>query len=586
MKSLIPFLSLLVVASANAANPLGGNTVTCFKQDSQADQVLAIVRANRNTTYKKDPLGNVLNQITSVRSQDFYEATLPNLSGQKPELISSQENFQEIIEERLEKIRSMNIDYYKMVKEITKKIPYDRFIRSEAGVVEVDDSNESYIVPNRCLRLQIANQVQAKDGMIDITYDGRLFEEMDEVNKAALIFHEWFYRLMQDKGASDARAARLLTGFILRKDLSPALLEESMAILKRAGLGALNSKSDQLTINDIKFNLKVDDEYHYTLRHDVSGAGEFSMKSGTLVTGSYPSGEVRDFTFTFDKKVFPFAPFVDTTEITIPMKKNTYKGSPMRYRGTLNTAWNEIPMGKEVYVSRDLETNSIKSVHWVKADEFVLDSYKIGKNHGRIYNTQGELMLVIDPGYLALTGPESKIWCNYLVIENGHIKGCSIPYGYKIHQLLLKGIVNFDESREIDFEHSQAFIVVSEPYKAEIDLQKDFKNIELAKDDKDQFYLSRIKAGTLKVENIGDCTTKNDMTFHINQRIKTCKLRSIVTIEQIGRTFLDREVEFYDNGNVLSGTISLPNKIGNDVKFYFCVFDLKGNIISKKRVKL
>ena len=236
-------LVFLFCASITFANEKGngGDAVVCFQTNATASKVQATIEQNRSTGTRLDPLGNgVAAEITQVDLLDLYEASLRRLATPSYQLIRSNADFPAIFQERLDLVASKDPRFANVIRTQASAIPMDRWLGSRSGVIEINDDSSRVLVPQNCLVLQVA--VQVNDGAPRIYFNETLFEKMNHVNQAALIMHEYLYRdQIQNWGETDSTKARLINASLFDEHLaSMTPAEANRAFGGRDGMVEIN----------------------------------------------------------------------------------------------------------------------------------------------------------------------------------------------------------------------------------------------------------------------------------------------------------------------------------------------------------
>ena len=207
-KLIISLILALLAISANASTGEGGgDALVCFTGTQYKAQVEAKLRKNKKIKSAEDPLAGVQDKIKSVELLDLFYLRKDITS----EVIKAGgKSYQQIINERLNILnRETNFSIALQTD--------SRFIGSNHGVLELDDSNHVTIFPSNCLLVQLAYRKDLSKYKYAVYYEERLFSMLSEIDKAALFFHEWTFA--KDDMFADSSAAREFVQLIFSKKL-------------------------------------------------------------------------------------------------------------------------------------------------------------------------------------------------------------------------------------------------------------------------------------------------------------------------------------------------------------------------------
>ena len=230
--------SAAAFAEAGSGHSGGGSGVICFSSVQTKLQVQKVLRENQtNINSPNDPFtDDVLSKITSVELLDLAEAKVPSIvdqyggeAGPYQEIASSLTP-QELIKDRMAILQQRGAAFaLRNLDDLQWTLPLDRFNLQSSGVVQINDTESKVIPKNECLIAQIAVQSFIGSSLLKkVDIDGRLYAKMDNINQAALIFHEWIYKIGIDRGQTDSSAARQVVA-----DIFSTLFENWMAWTNR-----------------------------------------------------------------------------------------------------------------------------------------------------------------------------------------------------------------------------------------------------------------------------------------------------------------------------------------------------------------
>ncbi|OFZ46266.1 MAG: hypothetical protein A2381_11665 [Bdellovibrionales bacterium RIFOXYB1_FULL_37_110] len=212
---LIVFLVANVCFGLGHRTGNGGDVITCFSSDQirnlVADKIKEL-KNNGNTDVAVDPLSNIkIEDIKTVTLLDLHNIDQSRLVNDmhKPYL--------KILDEKISGFINIKNHFYNDLLYLK-----DNFVpgnpnweRINTGLIPIDDSVHDITFKSNCLLLQIASQSRVGK-LIRVKYDTRLFNKMNEVNKAALIFHEWMYSLFPE--AKDSKQVRDIVAKLFNKN--------------------------------------------------------------------------------------------------------------------------------------------------------------------------------------------------------------------------------------------------------------------------------------------------------------------------------------------------------------------------------
>jgi hypothetical protein len=211
----------------------GGDAVVCFKSyDSLWFVKTALERpGGPHESPFADP--QTREEVSSVQIFDLYEHTLPSgfpvsvrsLTPISPDIPAEIDR----LLTRLERFSSLG----SKMRQVLSDMPLEGW-RAASGVVSIDDSNHSHILPSLCLLVQAA----VRNENI-ISYDTSLMEMMDDTNRVALVLHELAYKVAVDEELDDSNRARAAVGLMMDVDqletLNPYDIHRRISPLDQGG---------------------------------------------------------------------------------------------------------------------------------------------------------------------------------------------------------------------------------------------------------------------------------------------------------------------------------------------------------------
>lgn len=241
--------ALPAVALAQGSSTHGGDAVVCFRHKEVADRVLQRLQTMRQTRQNVDPLrADGIADIETVRLYDFHsvrEAQATGLLDPLKHLIEDQRGFAGIVADREQNAKDTNHvlwqDYLKTGRELLPPPPHPSWNPALNGVAEIDDSADQVLLSEKCLRIQVANQVHVGTD-VTVNFDTRLFKLMPPVDQAGLITHEWIYlALIRANQETNSLRTREINVMLYQRGFVPARAQVLAASLQaKLGLGGYN----------------------------------------------------------------------------------------------------------------------------------------------------------------------------------------------------------------------------------------------------------------------------------------------------------------------------------------------------------
>lgn len=211
----------------------GGDVLVTFQNEADRNKVAETIRSNRKNGTDIDPLRGIDIQTLQVELLDLNFARSQGLDGKADELIEAKGTRREIVQERLERLKEKTSFSSLLKGYIEGSMSDGKWIPAENGVIEIDDSGHSVYFGQFKLLLQIAVQDQ-----FQVFFDARLFNRMNSLNQAALMFHEVLYRHAAKLGHTDSRAVQIFVGKLFSKSfdkMSGAEINDLLIDLGLAG---------------------------------------------------------------------------------------------------------------------------------------------------------------------------------------------------------------------------------------------------------------------------------------------------------------------------------------------------------------
>ena len=224
MKNRMLLLAMFVLpltVQAGGSELHGGDSVVCFQNIAQKQQVEKILRqnkvANQMGYIRQDPFDDIdLNTVT-VETLDIWETKNIGIS---PRAIVTIKNVEVGVKERLALVDTkLAFMAQEMRKAFDGFYAPSKWLASTTGIVEIDDSRELINYTKLCIPVQIAVQTNTR-----VYYDARLFARMNETNKTALVLHELLYSWLK-KFSENSLNVRKYVGLMMLEDFAsyPAL---------------------------------------------------------------------------------------------------------------------------------------------------------------------------------------------------------------------------------------------------------------------------------------------------------------------------------------------------------------------------
>lgn len=206
----------------------GGHAVVCFTDIRVKNAVEAVARSNRGKEATDenflDPLssevlkrldppmeGSPIDYIEAgkVTLLDFYYVAKKTLAGTRSLVEEDGRDFRQIVDDRTRAIRDRSAFIFRY-RDAEKALPLENFFPSQEGVYEIADMGEIPNLGERCSLVQLARQWKNVD-RFQVEYDERLFERMDPVSQAGLVYHERLLWLRKDSEGRSKKIPQMVT---------------------------------------------------------------------------------------------------------------------------------------------------------------------------------------------------------------------------------------------------------------------------------------------------------------------------------------------------------------------------------------
>jgi hypothetical protein len=180
--------------------------------------------------------------VKSIEMLDAFEAR--EIRKIKVDMGDQSIPFREKVKVVLDKVKALDPYFAKYFSEATLKF-INSHVEYPAPVQDIDDEGQIYFVPEGCKLTQIAIQKQPSfPGDVEYYIDKRLYDLLDEDNKALLALHEGLYHVARTmSGYTDSHRVRFfiaqLFGAAMENEESFAQLKEDLALftVDKHGLG-------------------------------------------------------------------------------------------------------------------------------------------------------------------------------------------------------------------------------------------------------------------------------------------------------------------------------------------------------------
>ena len=262
--SFLIFLSWQINAFAGGATDGGGgNAVVCFSNASTANELRSLSKSEekKHQVSVKIP-DSYIHKIEKVMMLDEWEM-LNNLNSKKTQPLdftgeksdSYVDNMLSYTKRAYQRFELIHEGLYKTIKTGLAKMPLENWYSFPATLPPAQDHKFLLEFPECVLSTIIYHQDIAEGKDVTLYIDKRFFEGLpEEVFSArskgiALVHEAAFIEMRHKKNHSNSRAARKLTGLVVRKDLGYRTLLGGLAKLGfRVGKGF-----DLLKLNEYSF---------------------------------------------------------------------------------------------------------------------------------------------------------------------------------------------------------------------------------------------------------------------------------------------------------------------------------------------
>ena len=393
----------------------GGSGMLCFSSAGTKQQVQKVLRDNlANPDQQNDPFTDtVLSQISSVELLDLAEALVPNLGSVQYQLLKSNLSALDLIKDRevVLQAKAAAFSWRYLNRTAMRDMPFEEFHLDTGGVVQINDTAAKIIPNEKCLIAQIAVQspiANSTHKKVDI--DGRLFAKMDNINQAALILHEWIYKIALDRGQTDSSAARQAVAMAFDSTFATmgahgigdvfqtlGLTDEKPQEIYFGSAKIIDSQTISFQMLDkdgdtTRYGLILrDGDYNNVIKNrDGSVAYEFRM--GDIVTHYDDQG------ITIQTSELEPRPFTSLGNTLNPYEISFGRDS-LTFRSAEGMMWNGLPIRSSL--RSDLEplifTSGMTMPHsFVAAKDFTYQGKKIPLDASVVLNDDGTIASVIN----------------------------------------------------------------------------------------------------------------------------------------------------------------------------------------------
>lgn len=222
------FLLTTQLAFAGGMDSGGGQGYVCFNSKIVA-------------SHAKDNNGNLdeedVKHISQLVTLDLYEAKLKRGNPAREIKIverNPDENYEQYLDRIISRIGVRFPELAEQIFQMSEEFSGDHILWSPIGLTEVSDGNSVLAYDtDYCTLTTLAIQFREEDAQY-LNLDPRLFnhDKMSEESKAVLILHEYLYAIARMNGRSSSRGTRMAISYLIRDDLSPIEVAESLKLLK------------------------------------------------------------------------------------------------------------------------------------------------------------------------------------------------------------------------------------------------------------------------------------------------------------------------------------------------------------------
>lgn len=252
---LLAMFALPFTAQAGGSELHGGDSVVCFQNPAQKQQVEKTLRQNKVASQmgyiRQDPFDGIdLNTVT-VETLDIWETIHTSTS---PRKFIDVKNVDEAVKERITVLKSKSAAMAgEMQKALDGFYAPSKWLASPTGVVEIDDSRELINYTKLCIPVQIAVQTNTR-----VYYDGRLFSRMNATNKVALILHEILYSWLK-RYSENSLNVRKYIGLMMLEDFASyptdSLIEEFKVDYPKVEINMMINCSAKAIVEGVEIRL-------------------------------------------------------------------------------------------------------------------------------------------------------------------------------------------------------------------------------------------------------------------------------------------------------------------------------------------